>query len=975
MNASSIPTSVGTDVRGAWASRLQQGARYSAWLMLLIAVLGANGIVDDIRPGSVAVMFLGGGALHLLSGGQAWGRRVAAAAAAAIAIVGALGLAQELATLPAGSARLLDAIAAGIGPLPVTVGASHLLLAAALYMATRREARARAWCQVLAGIIAGLAVGSLVGLTFRIAWMYPSTLPGGLLPAAAVGLLAASFSLVAVRPPHRLLQILEEDSPGAVVVRRLLPAAVVLPLLVGWAQALGRRSGWFDVAAGEAVLTVTTILACGVLVLWTARKLDDLHVHRSRAESRADTQREWLDVTLTSIGDAVITADRDGKIGLVNPATATLLGCSAGGAVGRPVDELVQLVDERTGEPLESPFSEVFTACRAVSVAGEPAVRRQDGRLCAVDAAAMPITNPDGSLVGGVLVLRDATVRRERERAMRAAYADLDRRVGERTEALGRAKAALRESTALLQTFVASTPEPILAKDLEGRIIMVNPAALRALGLTEEQVLGHSKVELYGESEETRRIMESDQRVLQTGEPEVVEETLATPRGARTFMVTKSPLRDDDGNIMGVVGVAADITERKRIQRELEQLLMAEHRLRAEAERASRAKDEFLAVVSHELRSPLNALKGWSHILSGTTVPAPALVTRAAQAIRRNVDHQSRLIDDLLDTSRIISGKLVLEHRPVNLVEVVHAALDVSRAAALAKRIELRFSSDHPVVTTEGDHGRLQQVVINLLSNAIKFTPEGGRVEITLERIRDIIELTVSDTGIGIDPVFLPHVFDRFSQANTSTTRRYQGLGIGLALARHLVEMHGGTIRAASPGAEQGARFIVELPAIVDGLLGEGPPLPAEPASVERLEGVTVLAVDDDPDARDVIGLMLSHAGAQVQTFESGQSLIDALTEHGAPPAPAVLLLDIAMPDEDGFSVLSRVRALPGIGFVPAVAVTALTHLGRSQLAIEGFQDHVGKPVEVSRLIETVAALAARQREAMAAGAEQTGSG
>jgi PAS domain S-box-containing protein len=805
-----------------------------------------------------------------------------------------------------------------------------------------------------------MALMALVGMTFRIAWMYAQVAPAGISPAVAVALLAASFSLVANRPAARVVQLLTDDSPGAVVVRRLLPAAVALPLLVGWAQALGRRSGWFDVAAGEGMLTAVTIIACVMLVLWTARKLDDLHLHRSRAELRADTQREWLDVTLAGIGDAVITADRSGRVGLVNRATESLIGVKAEGVVGRPIDELVQLVDEHTREPLESPFDDVFTARRMATVGGEPAVRTRDGRLRAVDATAMPIVGADGTLVGAVLVLRDATARRERERAMRAAYADLDRRVGERTEALGRAKAALRESTALLQTFVTSTPEPILAKDVDGRIIMVNPAALRALGLTQEQVLGHSKVELYGDSEETRRIIESDQRVLHTGEPAVVEETLGTPKGPRTFLVTKSPLRDNDGRIIGVVGVAADITERKRIQRELEQLLMAEHRLRAEAERASRAKDEFLAVVSHELRSPLNALKGWSHILSGTTVPAPVLVTRAAQAIRRNVDHQSRLIDDLLDTSRIISGKLVLEHRPVNLVEVVHAALDVSRTSALAKRIELRFTSDYPVVTTDGDHGRLQQVVINLLSNAIKFTQEGGRIDIVLERTGDRIELSVTDTGVGIEPDFLPHVFDRFSQANSSTTRRYQGLGIGLALARHLVEMHQGTIGAASPGPGGGSRFVVDLPATHDALVSEGPGALGEAVQATRLDGVSVLAVDDDPDARDVISLMLSNAGARVRTFESGQRLLAALAEEAQQDGPVVLLLDIAMPDEDGFSVLKRVRALNGASFIPAIAVTALTHLERSQLTMEGFQDCVGKPVDVAVLIEAIALQARR---------------
>jgi len=938
--------------------RFQRGARFASWLVLAIALFGANGTVATVGPGEVLILAVAGASLHLLSGSRRrWARAFVSGAAPLIVLVAAVGLLHELGGIAFGmQSQLVARLLVAVGPLPLSAAVAYVLLAGALVAALRDGARAQAWVHGLATVIAAMGFMALVGMTFRVAWMYAAAAPEGISSPGAVALLAASFSLVAGHPTERVLQLLADDSPGAVVVRRLVPAAVALPLAVGLAQALGRRSGWFDVAAGEGILTVSTIIACTMLVLWTARKLDDLHAHRSRAELRADTEREWLDVTLTSIGDAVITADRVGRVGLINPATETLLGVSAADAVGRTVDELVQLVDERTGAPLARPFAEVFTASRAVTVAGEPALRRRDGGLRAIDASAMPIRDSDGVLVGGVLVLRDATARRERERAMRAAYADLDRRVGERTEALGRAKAALRESTALLQTFVASTPEPIIAKDPEGRIIMVNPAALRALGLSHEQVLGRSKVELYGDSEETRRIVDSDQRVLHTGEPVVVEENLTTPGGGRTFLVTKSPLRDDDGRIIGVIGVAADITERKRIQRELEQLLMAEHRLRAEAERASRAKDEFLAVVSHELRSPLNALKGWSHILSGTTAPAPVLVTRAAQAIRRNVDHQSRLIDDLLDTSRIISGKLVLEHRPVNLVEVVHAALDLSRGSALAKDIELRFTSDYPVVTTDGDHGRLQQVVINLLSNAIKFTPEGGRVDIAVQRTGDRVELSVSDNGVGIEAEFLPYVFDRFSQANSSTKRRYQGLGIGLALARHLVELHGGSIRATSSGLGGGSCFLVELPATIGVLTAEHRPPGGEAAArTLRLDGITVLAVDDDPDARDVIGLLLSEAGATVHAFESGQRLLDALAEQPLPASPTVLLLDIAMPDEDGFSVLGRVRAVPGLGSVPAIAVTALTHLERTQLAVEGFQDCVGKPIEATRLIETIA--------------------
>jgi len=532
-------------------------------------------------------------------------------------------------------------------------------------------------------------------------------------------------------------------------------------------------------------------------------------------------------------------------------------------------------------------------------------------------------------------------------------------RMDEQTDTLNRLKEGARESAALLQIFAASTPELIFAKDRDGYILMANPAVLGMLGLSREQVLGRNDIVLFGEADDAVRIRESDRRVIETGEPITLEQSRSTASGPQTFLVTRSPLRDEQGKVVGVVGVATDITERKRAQRELEQVLVAEHRLREQAEHASRAKDEFLAIVSHELRSPLNALKGWSHLLSGTSYPDPILVTRAAQAIRRNVEHQTRLIDDLLDTSRIICGKLVLERRPVNLVEVVHSAIDFSRASAQTKNIDLRFSSDHPVVTADGDPGRLQQVVINLLSNGIKFTPEGGVVDIDLRRIGERIELSVSDTGVGIEADFLPQVFDRFSQADSSTTRHYRGLGVGLALVRHLVELHGGTVRVASPGAEEGATFTVELPATG----GATPCLvrtvasSVQPPPGETLSGIRVLVVDDDPDARDVTELVLSGAGAQVQTFASGSDLLAMLRETPPFAVPTVLLLDIAMPGEDGFSVLAKVHAIEARSFIPAIAVTALTHLDRSQFAAAGFQDYVVKPVEPGRLIEAIVAL------------------
>jgi signal transduction histidine kinase/CheY-like chemotaxis protein len=438
----------------------------------------------------------------------------------------------------------------------------------------------------------------------------------------------------------------------------------------------------------------------------------------------------------------------------------------------------------------------------------------------------------------------------------------------------------------------------------------------------------------------------------------ILEENIS----AQTFLTTKSPLRDEQGRVIGLIAVATDITERKHAQRELEKLVVAEQRLRAEAERANRAKDEFLAIVSHELRSPLNALRGWSHLMATTRPLELSLVERAVRAIKRNVDHQTRLIDDLLDTSRIVSGKLTIERRAVNLVETVLAALEAVRPGAAAKGIDLRFTPDAAAIMVVGDAGRLQQLASNLLSNAVKFTPERGAIGVLLLKNGERVQLQVKDNGIGIAPEFLPHVFDRFTQADTSAARRAGGLGIGLALVRHIALLHGGQVRADSAGAGRGATFTVDLPA------STAAPAPRHAPERRRsseapLGGVRVWVADDDVDAHEVAALTLGQAGAGVAGFGSAAELVAALdrARSAAEPLPDVLLIDLAMPGEDGFEALRRVRALEdaqGAGHrIPALALTAFTQIERERLRAAGFADRVDKPLDADKLIAAIRAV------------------
>lgn len=412
-------------------------------------------------------------------------------------------------------------------------------------------------------------------------------------------------------------------------------------------------------------------------------------------------------------------------------------------------------------------------------------------------------------------------------------------------------------------------------------------------------------------------------------------------------------------------GFMIDITERKLAEQEREKLLEREQAARAEAEAVNRIKDEFLATLSHELRTPLNAMLGWTQLLRSRKFDENT-TARALETIDRNSRTLAQLIEDVLDVSRIIRGKLRLNLRPVELVPLVEAAIDTVRPAADAKEISLDFQYDSAVGIVMGDANRLQQIVWNLLSNAVKFTPKRGRVEVQLERINSRVQIRVSDTGSGIDPEFLPHVFERFRQADSSTTRSHGGLGLGLAIVRHLVELHGGTVSVISKGIDKGATFIVNLPMKVVSINYDTaqPKLSIDlDASTNQqlsiLEGLRVLLVDDEADARHLLTTILGQYGAQVMAVASAMEAISALQQFH----PDILVSDIGMPQEDGYTLIRKIRTLSieQGGRIPAVALTAYARTeDRTQALLAGFQLHIPKPINPAELAVVVANLAGR---------------
>lgn len=423
-------------------------------------------------------------------------------------------------------------------------------------------------------------------------------------------------------------------------------------------------------------------------------------------------------------------------------------------------------------------------------------------------------------------------------------------------------------------------------------------------------------------------------------------------------------LLDTQGSAERMAGVCLDATPRKQAEEERRRLLENESSARAEAERASAMKDEFLATLSHELRTPLNSILGWSQVLK---MGASAVdLGRGLDAIERNARVQAQLIEDLLDMSRITSGKVRLDIEAVQPASVVEAAIETVRPAAEAKRIRIDKLLDPAVGPIYGDPGRLQQIIWNLLSNAIKFTSEEGKVRVVLEKVNSYIAISVADSGIGIRPEFLPYVFDRFRQGDASTTRMFGGLGVGLSIVKRLVELHGGTVSVKSNGEGQGTTFCVHLPVTIvhrDDAGGErvhtNKPKRSADYNHSVLSGLKVLVVDDEPDARDLLEHVLAECEAQVLTASNAEDAVAIIERE----KPNVLVSDIGMPNVDGFELLRKVRAL-GIargGSLPAIALTAFARSeDRARALRAGFQVHVSKPVEPAELVATVASVAGR---------------
>ena len=750
---------------------------------------------------------------------------------------------------------------------------------------------------------------------------------------------AGALRLAAERVPAViLLDVNLPDLSGFEVARRLKadPAARVIPILQVSAShvSTAQQAAGLD-AGADAYLTHP--IDPGVL-LATVNAL--LRVRR--AEDAARRSAERLRATLDSVAVPFHLLDREWRYVHVNEEAVRAVGLPRAAMLGRTVWEVFPAV---VGTTFEQEYR------RAVAT-GRPAVFTDF--YAPLDTWFEIHAQPTAE--GGLAInFLDVTDRQ-------------------------RAAEELRASEERYRFLAESMPQIVWTGTPDGSLDYFSGNLATFTGAHDPERLLHDrwKEGIILHPDDVAATVACWQRSVETGEDyECSHRVRGADGGYRWFLSRAVPMRGADGAVRRWFGTSTDVDDLTRAQENLT-------RARDEAEAANRSKDEFLATLSHELRTPLNAILGWAHLIA-LSPDDPETRREGLGIIERNTRAQVRLIEDLLDVSRITSGKLRLEVRPVDLAAVVGAALDAVRPAAEARGVRVDAVLDPRAGPVSGDPDRLQQVAWNLLSNAIKFTPRGGKVQARLERINSHLEIVVADTGQGIPPEFLPHVFERFRQADSSSTRPYQGLGLGLAITRHLAEIHGGSVHAASAGPGQGATFTVRLPPLV--ARPETPPAatgaaaaahvhlgaeevalpPAAPAAEAvtpgELAGVRVLAVDDDPDARTLLGRILGRQGAEVRLAGSASEGFELAA--GPRGQFEVILCDLEMPGEDGYGFVRRLRALPieRGGGTPVVALTAYARgEDRTRVLRAGFDLHLPKPVAPAELVAVVASLARRRR-------------
>jgi PAS domain S-box-containing protein len=633
---------------------------------------------------------------------------------------------------------------------------------------------------------------------------------------------------------------------------------------------------------------------------------------RNRAEDVLRKQTEWLQITLASIGDAVISTDVEGRVTFLNRAAAQLTGWTEAGAIGRPLSEIFQIVNERSRRPIQNLALRALREGSAATPENQTVLIARDGRERPIDHSAAPMRDGSGSMLGAVLVFRDITERKWAE-----------------------------QSRALLAAIVEASDDAIVSKTLTGVIRSWNSGAERLFGYTAAEAVGQSITLIIPpeRQDEEQTILER----LRRGERVDHFETVRVAKDGRRLDIslTVSPVLDEEGRVIGASKIARDITERKRTEAALRE--------------ADRRKDEFLALLAHELRNPLAPLRNGLQVLrlAGSDTDT---IAQVRAMMDRQLEHMVRLIDDLLDISRISQNKIELRRARVPLAAIIDAAVETARPAIEAERHDLSVSLPSDPLFLDADLTRLAQVFSNLLSNSAKYTPAGGCIWLTAERQGDHVVVEVRDNGIGIPAEALPRIFDMFSQVDRTIERATGGLGIGLALVKGLVELHGGTVVAKSEGPGKGSTFTVRLPALqtITEAVRSEPEADEHPAD---RNGRRILVVDDNRDAALTLAKVLRLLGNEVRMAHDGIQAFESADEL----RPEVILMDVGMPGESGYEVTRRIRQQP---WGRRTTIIALTGWGQESDRIRsseaGCDGHLVKPVSLPELEKMLAEKSAR---------------
>jgi PAS domain S-box-containing protein len=638
---------------------------------------------------------------------------------------------------------------------------------------------------------------------------------------------------------------------------------------------------------------------------------------RRRAEEALQKQSEWMRIILASIGDGVISTDAEGRVTFMNGVAESLTGWPEQEALGRPLAQVFRVVNEGTGAPVDNPVLVALRQNAAAGLASHTLLLSRDGQEKSIDDSAAPMRDENGLTIGAVLVFRDVSARKRAE-----------------------------ETRAFLAAIVASSDDAIVSKTLDGIIRSWNAGAERVFGYTAEEAIGRPitliiPAELHDEEKDILARLRRGERI------DHFETERVTKDGRRiNISLTVSPVRDSTGRIIGASKVARDVTDRKRAEAALRE--------------ADRRKDDFIALLAHELRNPLAPLRNGLQIMRRATGD-PNLLTQTRDMMERQLAHMVRLIDDLLDVSRINRNKMELRRCRVLLGDVLSSAIETARPLIEAAGHEFTVSLPPQPVYLDADLTRLAQVFGNLLTNSAKYTERGGRIRLAAERCGSEVVVTVTDNGMGIPPEALPAVFDMFSQVGRSIERVTGGLGIGLALVKGLVEMHGGTVTADSAGLEKGSTFTVRLPVL------ESRPEAAEdtPELAPRGQGPArrVLVVDDSRDSATSMALLLRLLGNEVRTAHDGLEAVDAAEAF----RPQLILMDVGMPRLNGYEAARRIRDQP---WGKAISIVALTGWGqesdRQRSREAGCDSHLVKPVHLADLEGLMARLAGKEESGLA---------